>query len=115
MKQGHILAASEDQTVCEWDVNQYKKSDNVLEPLKTYRGHTAVVEVRFSRAAARQSEKAGTADQGPRARARRMLHGMRATRVCLRAWATTSCCFCERRRRAEESWQAERRARGLTR
>jgi hypothetical protein len=99
LKQGHILAASEDQTVCEWDVNQYKKSDNVLEPLKTYRGHTAVVEVRFREQRQAKARKRAQADVPPPPPARRMLHGMRATRVCLRAWATTSCCFCERRRR----------------
>jgi histone-binding protein RBBP4 len=65
LKQGHILAASEDQTVCEWDVNQYKKSDNVLEPLKTYRGHTAVVEVRFREQRQAKARKRAQADVPP--------------------------------------------------
>ncbi|CEH14139.1 nucleosome remodeling subunit caf1 nurf55 msi1 [Ceraceosorus bombacis] len=42
--QGHLIAASEDETVCEWDVNQYKKIDKAINPLKVYRGHTSVVE-----------------------------------------------------------------------
>ncbi|KAN0064497.1 Histone acetyltransferase type B subunit 2 [Thecaphora frezii] len=44
LKMGHILAASEDTTVCHWDINAYKKGDNTLSPLQTYRGHTAIVE-----------------------------------------------------------------------
>ena len=44
LKQGHILAASEDTTVCHWDVNSYKKGERTIHPLQTYRGHTAFVE-----------------------------------------------------------------------
>lgn len=44
LKQGHILAASEDTTVCHWDINTYKKGENTLSPVNTYRGHTAFVE-----------------------------------------------------------------------
>ncbi|PWN51229.1 putative chromatin assembly factor 1 subunit C [Violaceomyces palustris] len=44
LKYGHVLAASEDTTVCHWDINGYNKSTKTLEPLKTYRGHSAIVE-----------------------------------------------------------------------
>lgn len=44
VKQGHILAASEDTTVCHWDINAYKKGDNTLQPVNTYRGHSSIVE-----------------------------------------------------------------------
>lgn len=44
LKQGHILAASEDTTVCHWDINSYKKGDNTIQPVQTYRGHSAIVE-----------------------------------------------------------------------
>ncbi|CAO1620760.1 unnamed protein product [Jaminaea pallidilutea] len=44
LKQGHILAASEDTTVCHWDINTYKKGEVNISPLATYRGHSAVVE-----------------------------------------------------------------------
>ncbi|KAG8876697.1 Histone acetyltransferase type B subunit 2 [Tulasnella sp. 331] len=40
---GHILGASEDMTICEWDVNMYQKGHPAIEPLNTYRGHNAVV------------------------------------------------------------------------
>lgn len=43
LKQGHILAASEDETVCHWDLQGYKKGETQLAPLATYRGHSAVV------------------------------------------------------------------------
>lgn len=43
-KKGHILSASEDTTVCHWDIQQYSKQNTVLEPLATYKAHTAVVE-----------------------------------------------------------------------
>lgn len=44
VRQGHILAASEDTTVCHWDVNAYQKDKTVLEPVQTYRGHSSIVE-----------------------------------------------------------------------
>lgn len=43
IKQGHILASSEDETVCHWDVQAYKKGDVNMDPLATYHGHSAVV------------------------------------------------------------------------
>ncbi|EST08631.1 Histone-binding protein RBBP4, N-terminal [Kalmanozyma brasiliensis GHG001] len=44
LKQGHILAASEDTTVCHWDINNYTKGNNTLQPTATYTGHTSIVE-----------------------------------------------------------------------
>ncbi|WFD31378.1 Histone acetyltransferase type B subunit 2 [Malassezia sp. CBS 17886] len=44
VRQGPILAASEDTTVCLWDISAYQKDSRTLDPLHTYRGHTAVVE-----------------------------------------------------------------------
>jgi len=43
IKEGHILGASEDMTVCHWDVNTYQKGNSTIEPLGIYRGHTSVV------------------------------------------------------------------------
>ncbi|GAA98754.1 uncharacterized protein L969DRAFT_95076 [Mixia osmundae IAM 14324] len=43
-KQGHILSASEDTTVCHWDIRGYTKKHTTLDPLTIYRGHTAFVE-----------------------------------------------------------------------
>jgi len=42
--EGHLLSASEDTTVCHWDIKAYSKSNSVLEPLRIYRGHSSVVE-----------------------------------------------------------------------
>lgn len=44
LQQGHILAASEDTTVCYWDIGKYSKENNALDPVTMFRGHTAVVE-----------------------------------------------------------------------
>ncbi|KAK4048583.1 Histone acetyltransferase type B subunit 2 [Microbotryomycetes sp. JL221] len=41
---GHLLSASEDTTVCHWDVNAYTKGESSIEPLTVYKGHTAIVE-----------------------------------------------------------------------
>jgi WD40 repeat protein len=41
---GHLLTASEDTTICSWDINQYQKEKKTLEPFKVYTGHTAWVE-----------------------------------------------------------------------
>ncbi|KAF8131649.1 WD40-repeat-containing domain protein [Boletus edulis] len=43
VKGGHILGASEDMTVCLWDVNSYTKARNTIEPTTIYKGHTSVV------------------------------------------------------------------------
>ncbi|KIY50489.1 WD40 repeat-like protein [Fistulina hepatica ATCC 64428] len=40
---GHIASASEDMTVCQWDVNSYSKENPSIEPLNTFRGHTSIV------------------------------------------------------------------------
>ncbi|SCZ98844.1 BZ3500_MvSof-1268-A1-R1_Chr3-1g05658 [Microbotryum saponariae] len=47
-KAGHLLSASEDQSICHWDVNGYTKGASTMEPLTVYRGHTAIVEVSHS-------------------------------------------------------------------
>lgn len=44
--QGHLISASEDSTVCHWDINAATKDKKVLDAYRIYRGHTAVVEVR---------------------------------------------------------------------
>lgn len=44
IRQGHILCASEDTTVCHWDLNAYQKESKNLNPVRTYRGHSAIVE-----------------------------------------------------------------------
>ncbi|KZS93318.1 WD40 repeat-like protein [Sistotremastrum niveocremeum HHB9708] len=43
VKAGHILGASEDMTVCHWDVNSYSKTKATIDPVNVYRGHTSVV------------------------------------------------------------------------
>jgi len=40
---GEILGASEDATVCLWDVNSYSKANTTIHPLTTFRGHGSVV------------------------------------------------------------------------
>ncbi|EGO05289.1 hypothetical protein SERLA73DRAFT_174369 [Serpula lacrymans var. lacrymans S7.3] len=42
-KAGHVLGASEDMTVCHWDINSYTKAKNTIEPTTVFRGHTSVV------------------------------------------------------------------------
>ncbi|KAG0218271.1 CCR4-Not complex caf1 ribonuclease subunit Caf1 [Mortierella sp. NVP41] len=42
--QGHLISASEDTTVCHWDINATTKDRKVLDAFRIYRGHTAVVE-----------------------------------------------------------------------
>ncbi|KAI0286837.1 histone acetyltransferase type B subunit 2 [Russula aff. rugulosa BPL654] len=42
-KKGHILGASEDKTVCHWDLNAYSKANSTIEPLTVFKDHTAVV------------------------------------------------------------------------
>ncbi|CED83414.1 nucleosome remodeling subunit caf1 nurf55 msi1 [Phaffia rhodozyma] len=44
VKSGHVLSASEDTTVCHWDINGYSKTNNSLDPIRVYRGHTSIVE-----------------------------------------------------------------------
>ncbi|KAF9270853.1 histone acetyltransferase type B subunit 2 [Marasmius fiardii PR-910] len=42
-KAGHVLGASEDMTVCHWDVNSYTKAKTSIEPTTVFKGHTSVV------------------------------------------------------------------------
>ncbi|KAJ7597291.1 WD40 repeat-like protein [Mycena floridula] len=42
-KQGHVLGASEDMTVCHWDINSYSKAKTSIDATNTFRGHTSVV------------------------------------------------------------------------
>ncbi|KAH7930459.1 WD40 repeat-like protein [Leucogyrophana mollusca] len=40
---GHVLGASEDMTVCHWDINSYTKAKTTIEPTTVFKGHTSVV------------------------------------------------------------------------
>jgi len=42
-KMGHILGASEDMTICHWDITSYSKTKTTIEPLAIYRGHSSIV------------------------------------------------------------------------
>ncbi|KAH9929735.1 WD40 repeat-like protein [Fomitopsis serialis] len=43
IKEGHILGASEDTTVCHWDITSYTKAKSTIEPTTVFRGHGSVV------------------------------------------------------------------------
>ncbi|KAJ7361348.1 WD40 repeat-like protein [Mycena albidolilacea] len=43
LKAGNVLGASEDMTVCHWDINSYTKAKTSIEPTNVFRGHTSVV------------------------------------------------------------------------
>ncbi|KZP28926.1 WD40 repeat-like protein [Athelia psychrophila] len=43
LKSGYILGASEDMTICHWDVNSYTKEKSTIEPTNVFKGHTSVV------------------------------------------------------------------------
>jgi histone-binding protein RBBP4 len=43
LKTGFVLGASEDMTVCMWDINAYTKAKSTIEPHSVFRGHTSVV------------------------------------------------------------------------
>ncbi|KAG1886065.1 WD40-repeat-containing domain protein [Suillus subluteus] len=43
VKGGHILGASEDMTVCHWDINSYTKGTSTIEPTTVFKGHNSVV------------------------------------------------------------------------
>lgn len=43
VKAGHVLGASEDTTVCHWDINSYTKTKTTIEPTNVFHGHTSVV------------------------------------------------------------------------
>ncbi|KAI0783396.1 WD40 repeat-like protein [Abortiporus biennis] len=42
-KMGHVLGASEDMTICHWDISSYTKAKTSIEPTTRFRGHTSVV------------------------------------------------------------------------
>ncbi|KAJ3383512.1 retinoblastoma binding protein [Lobulomyces angularis] len=42
--EGHILSASEDTTVCYWDIKSASQEKKELQPFRVFRGHTAWVE-----------------------------------------------------------------------
>lgn len=44
LKQGHLISASDDKTVCLWDIRAGSKDQRKIDPLAIYRGHTSVVE-----------------------------------------------------------------------
>lgn len=41
---GNLLSASDDQTICLWNINGAPRENRVLDALSIYHGHTAVVE-----------------------------------------------------------------------
>ncbi|KAG9296065.1 hypothetical protein G9A89_011917 [Geosiphon pyriformis] len=43
-KDGHLLDASEDMTICHWDITGYTKETHTMDPFRVYRGHEAIVE-----------------------------------------------------------------------
>ena len=46
---GLLLSASEDKTICEWDICQAGKDQNKLSPLNIFKGHTSIVEVNINK------------------------------------------------------------------
>ncbi|KAL2915395.1 Histone acetyltransferase type B subunit 2 [Polyrhizophydium stewartii] len=42
--EGHLLTASEDTTICSWDIRKFSKEKHTLEPVRIYTAHTAWVE-----------------------------------------------------------------------
>lgn len=42
--EGLLLTASEDSTICSWDIRAYTKESRTMEPTRVYTGHTAWVE-----------------------------------------------------------------------
>lgn len=45
LDEGKILGASEDMTVCLWDIQTYTKGENNIQPKSVFKGHTSVVGV----------------------------------------------------------------------
>lgn len=43
-EEGHVISASEDSTVCYWDIKATTKEHSELEPLRVFSGHSAWVE-----------------------------------------------------------------------
>jgi histone-binding protein RBBP4 len=44
LKQGHLISASDDKTICIWDIRSGSRDQRKLDPLSIYKGHTSVVE-----------------------------------------------------------------------
>ncbi|KAL1916012.1 uncharacterized protein VTP21DRAFT_6016 [Calcarisporiella thermophila] len=44
MERGMVLSASEDTTICQWDIKGYSRESRALDPIRTYRGHSNIVE-----------------------------------------------------------------------
>ncbi|CAD6885155.1 unnamed protein product [Tilletia controversa] len=44
IRQGHILASSDDSSVCYWDINEFKKGSQKMQPVRRYEAHTSIVE-----------------------------------------------------------------------
>jgi histone-binding protein RBBP4 len=47
LKEGHLLSASDDKTICLWDISGNPLSGNSLQARSIFSGHTNVVEVRY--------------------------------------------------------------------
>ncbi|KAF9013610.1 histone acetyltransferase type B subunit 2 [Hymenopellis radicata] len=43
LTEGNVLGASDDMTVCLWDVTSYQKGQNTLEPTTIFKGHNSIV------------------------------------------------------------------------
>eukprot|EP00055_Hartaetosiga_balthica_P003570 m.8261 g.8261 ORF g.8261 m.8261 type:complete len:453 (+) comp3068_c0_seq1:88-1446(+) len=43
-KAGHLLSASDDQSICMWDIQKQPTGDNIVDAVKTYNGHESIVE-----------------------------------------------------------------------
>jgi WD40 repeat protein len=42
---GYLLSASDDHTICLWDINATPKENRIIDAKTIFTGHTAVVEV----------------------------------------------------------------------
>jgi histone-binding protein RBBP4 len=46
---GYLLSASDDHTICLWDINATPKENRIIDAKTIFTGHTAVVEVMSSK------------------------------------------------------------------
>lgn len=46
---GYLLSASDDHTICLWDINATPKENRIIDAKTIFTGHTAVVEVCVTR------------------------------------------------------------------
>lgn len=85
MKAGHVLGASEDMTICHWDVNSYTKAKTSIEPTTVFRGHSSVVgvSVDFAHTCTHRHPTL-----------LRMSTGMPAKKMCLQVLETIKCSRC---------------------